>query len=167
MPSSMYPTNAAEWIAFLAAISPLVIWSIGGISKGREAWAARREAEWRRLHELALILYNNAHANGLWGQLLAVRELRRLRSRQLDAKALAASAAIFFRNNPVQTDGTRVLLAHLDEYVVEKPWWSWIKPDRDPWRILPESPDAQGAVEGNEKDIEGRAVVVGNIAVTH
>ena len=117
MPSiaTIYPTNAREVALFIAALSPLVVWSLGALVR---AWSYRREqqdARWRRLHELTLILYNNQHASGLWGQILAVREMRCLKGRISDAKDIAALTSIHFKTL-AQNDGIRVLISELDDF---------------------------------------------------
>jgi hypothetical protein len=56
----------------------------------------RREGEWRRLHELATILFNRDGQSGVWNQILAAQELKRLKTRSKEAKILAKSAADHF-----------------------------------------------------------------------
>jgi hypothetical protein len=116
MPNSIYPTNPAEWAAFLAALVPLIIWASAGMWRVWTERRARTEGDWRRLHELALILYNNATQSGLWGQIAAARELQRLKSRRRDAQDIAALAALWFKHHPQQTDGTPIIVAELEAF---------------------------------------------------
>ncbi len=71
-------------------------------------WNQRREGEWKRLHELAAILYNKDGESGLWSQVLAVEELKRLRTRRKEVLELAHAAAIQFSSLP-QTPETKGL----------------------------------------------------------
>lgn len=82
MPASIYPRDAGQWAALIAALVPLVVWAVSGVVRGVVMWSERREGQWRRLHELATILYNKDGQSGLWAQILAAQELKRLRTRR-------------------------------------------------------------------------------------
>jgi hypothetical protein len=94
---------------------PLVVWALGGLFRGWSERQRQKEAEWRRLHELSIILYNKAGSSGLWSQLVAVRELRRLKSRAAEAKDIASLAALHFRSG-TQSEGTAILVEELEAF---------------------------------------------------
>ena len=72
-------------------------------------WNQRREDEWKRLHELATVLYNKDGEAGLWNQILAIQELKRLRTRRKEALELVRSADIYFSSLPQTPDIKQVI----------------------------------------------------------
>ncbi len=115
MPASIYPTDARQWAALIAALVPVFVWAVSGLIRGAVMWNQRREGEWKRLHELAAILYNKDGESGLWSQVLAVEELKRLRTRRKEVLELAHAAAIQFSSLP-QTPETKGLINKLRDF---------------------------------------------------
>tara|TARA_R110002110_G_scaffold394957_1_gene609242 strand:- start:4253 stop:4597 length:345 start_codon:yes stop_codon:yes gene_type:complete len=76
----MYPENAGELAALIAALVPLAIWAFSSmITAVAKLLDSRREA-WRRLTCLVTVLYNKDHEYGQWRQILAARELGEYRT---------------------------------------------------------------------------------------
>ena len=107
---SIYPQSFGDWVASAPVAGGAAAWLWTAFSQARVARSARREAEWRRLHELADIVHHGGQY-GHWRQILAARELSRLRTLKPDVRWLAGTAADFYEANRANSA--------TDEFVME------------------------------------------------
>lgn len=96
--ASIYPQSFGDWVAFLTVAGGAGAWLWTAVSQALVARSARREAEWRRLHELTDIVHHGGQY-GHWRQILAARELSRLQTLKLDVRWLAGTAADYYEAN--------------------------------------------------------------------
>ena len=108
----MYPQNATELAAIVAAAVPLLVWAVSGAFSVYTRLGENRRADWLRINELIQILYRGGD-HGLWAQMLAVTELRSFGAQRRTLKPILAAAAIFFRN--VVTDSSKSLADHIEQ----------------------------------------------------
>jgi hypothetical protein len=85
----MYPHDATQLAALLAALVPFTIWVLSSLIGVRTRSAERRSQEWRRISELAQILYNKEAASGQWAQVAAIHELGDVRGKRQQQAAKA------------------------------------------------------------------------------
>jgi hypothetical protein len=87
MSVNLYPQTLQEGIALLGALTPFIGLAGGALWRAWTYAREQRQKEWERLHELVKTLYNKDTEYGLWGQLVAIHELKTLR---IDRAILAA-----------------------------------------------------------------------------
>lgn len=109
----MYPDNAEEVTALIAALVPLVIWALSSmITAVAKLLESRREA-WQRLNSLVTVLYNKGHESGQWRQILAVRELEEYWTHRVAIHEIAKLASAHFSSQ----GGNDLLVAELQKIV--------------------------------------------------
>jgi hypothetical protein len=111
----MYPKNATELAALIAALLPFTIWMVSGL---RAVWtraAEVRQQEWRRLSELAQLLYNKDYHTGMWAQIAAINELADVRGKNqvVAAKTILEQVLQQFGDLPVIKEQTEAALTRL------------------------------------------------------
>lgn len=98
----MYPTTFTELTGLIGILVPVVIATFAGLRSSRTKALENDLVQWRRLNELALILYNKDGTGGLWAQLAAAYELGNSpRAQRPAAKTILADAANHFSGNSI------------------------------------------------------------------
>jgi hypothetical protein len=117
----MYPKNVTELAGLIAAVVPLTIWVVSGL---RAVWiraADSRSQQWRRISELALLLYNKDNASGEWAQMAAVSELG-----DTTGKNQVAAANAILTEAKQQFGGRTVLVGQIAlaiRQLERRRWW--------------------------------------------
>lgn len=98
---NLYPETVAEFATLLAALSPIVIWSISGLLKSISVMQERASTRWDRVSTLAAIMYNKDHEFGSWKQVIAVAELGTQFVRKREALSVLSEAKDFWKNKDI------------------------------------------------------------------
>jgi hypothetical protein len=105
------PSNAADWVAVLSLGLALIAALVTGVWA---VWVRAREntrQEWKRVQELAHIVYDGT-GHGYWAQKLAVEELLTIKPRRRQVVSLLREAAAYFHR---QTSLGAELARHIDD----------------------------------------------------
>jgi hypothetical protein len=110
----MYPADVTQLTALIAALIPLVLWALAAMQASLAKRAENHATRWKRIHDLAKILYNKDYEAGKWAQISAAYELSEMRGKQKAAAiAILSDAREAWARVPDMTDHIEICLRTL------------------------------------------------------
>ena len=104
----MYPQTWQEVVAFIAAVSPLIIFAWSNIMSAWTRRLDRQRADWLRINQLVTVLYNKNN-DGFWMQIAAAEELATFPKNSSAIYKIAVDAREHFTNISGPNNLTRAL----------------------------------------------------------